>query len=209
MSIDHTCFVSYPHPGKEGSYLDVFVQDLIAELDERLDGFLPGNVYWDKPRLKATYDYDVALSQAICRSTCMIVIYCPEYARREYCRREFDLMNRINERRRGSLGMATDKQHFIALVSLAQRKLLPQRLQSTSWHVADFSSYMTLPNNSKRRIRASKALRENVQGLATAVQELHGLIGGRGAFGSSELCCGEAIGNPDSVPEWEPAPFPR
>jgi hypothetical protein len=209
MPIEHTCFLSYPHPRKEGSVLDIFVQDLMAELDQRLDGFLPGDVYCDKPRLRPTYNYDIALSEAICRSICLLVVYCPEYARREYCRRELDLMDRINNRRRDSLGVSAGKHHFVALVSLENKRYLPTRLLETSWHVADFSSYMRLPNVGERRIRKSKLLEQQVQDLAEAVRELHDLMRGNHAFGSPQLCCRELIGAPDSITEWESPPFPR
>jgi len=207
VPICNSCFVSYPHPRTTNSFLDVFVKDLIAEVNERLDGFVPGKVYVDDERLKPTYNYNDALQTGICESICMIVVYCPEYAQRDYCLREFELFERINGRRRTKLGAAAGQRHFVALVSLARH--LPPALAQTSWHVADFSGYLALPNVGKRRIRQSATLRAQVSKLVDAVQELDALIRGDVTFGTQTLCCGEVLAPENSVTPWAPAPFPR
>lgn len=210
MSITNPCFISYPHPKVAGSRLATFTEELANELGRLLDGFVPGTVYLDSQRLKPGYNYNVALQQAICESACMVVVYCPEYPQREYCRREFELMERIDLRRRQVLGAAAGKYQFIIPVTLTPAGKLPKRLTADLRDTADFSAYMALPAIGAKRFQRAPLLHKHVVHLSESIRELHELLERRPGFGEGTSCCGEALAEFNGVPAWEAAaPFPR
>lgn len=210
MPITNPCFISYPHPKIKGSRLATFIEELSTELGSLLDGFVPGEVAIDINRLQPGYNYNIALQQDICKSVCMVVVYVPEYANREYCRREFELMERIDQRRRAALGAGAGKYQFIIPVSLTSMQKLPKRLTADLRDTADFSPYMNLPDVGKRRFKHEKELQQHVIRISRTIRELYELLERQSGFGDATSCCGEALAASNSVPAWESAPpFPR
>src|SRR5688572_10736409 len=99
MTIKHACFISYPHP-KQGKQFEKIIDQLIAALEDYLGFFIGEKVYIDKERLRPGYNYNEALSKAICESACMIVVFTSLYASSDYCLREFFAMEQIEKIRK-------------------------------------------------------------------------------------------------------------
>jgi hypothetical protein len=73
--------------------------------------FIVERVYIDKDRLKPGYNYNEALSKAICESACMIVVFTSLYESSDYCLREFLTMEQIEEKRKQMLGNKYESTH--------------------------------------------------------------------------------------------------
>lgn len=99
MAMPCTCFISYPHV--ESEFFVDFVEELQKALQDRIRLLKrDASVILDFKRLKPGYIFDETISQAICRSVCMIVVYIPAYEESDYCLREFEAMERLQAARR-------------------------------------------------------------------------------------------------------------
>jgi hypothetical protein len=208
MPIQHACFISYPHPRVKRSDLSRFVKDFVRALEEKLDGYVSEPVYFDKDRLKPGYNYDEKLAKAICESVCMVVVYFPEYQRREYCLREFELMEKIDVKRKEVLAGAAHGVHFIVPVSIVGLTRVPERLGRDARDVADFSKYTTLRPRG-RRLHRDEELHDKLLKIRDMICELRNLL--HPAEAQLEQHIGLiAMPTKDSLRPWEAdgQPFP-
>jgi hypothetical protein len=139
MAFKYACFISYCH----GQYELVkgFMDQLKAALKSELEPLLDEEVYIDEERLKAGYRYNEELAKAICQSVCMVVVYSPKYERHEYCIREFEGMEKLEQRRWELLGAArNDARGFIIPIVLRGGEDVPARIKENK-HYADFSRF--------------------------------------------------------------------
>jgi hypothetical protein len=208
---ENACFISYPHPREKNGRLANLVQEVYQAIKEELDGFVSETVYFDEERLKLHDQYDVVLHDAICKSYCMIVIYCPEYGRRDYCRREFKLMEEISQKRRQLLGTQGAATHFIIPISLIKRDEAPALLGDDARNVIDLSAYLT--KRPKRNLLKSESeLYQEVLNIKASIQALRALLLGHPSVAGNHIsCCGVPLPAKNTLPAWEePKPaFPR
>ena len=115
MPFDYSCFISYRHGQRKLS--ERIVSDLEEALSEQLELTRNEKVFLDRDRLQGGAFYNEALSEAICKSACMVVVYTPTYFDREhsYCAREFHAMEKLEEKRLKLLGLNTDKNHGLII----------------------------------------------------------------------------------------------
>src|SRR6185436_9660597 len=78
-------------------------------LGAELEALMDEQIYVDEDRLKPGYKFNEKLASAICQSVCMIVVYSPRYAQHDYCVREFEGMELLEQRRHQLLGTAADQ----------------------------------------------------------------------------------------------------
>ncbi|MBL8517923.1 MAG: toll/interleukin-1 receptor domain-containing protein [Betaproteobacteria bacterium] len=211
MKFENACFISYPHPREKGGRLASLVREVYEAIKEELDGFVSEIVYFDEERLKLHDQYDKVLHDAICRSYCMIVIYCPEYGRRDYCRREFKLMQDISDKRRKLLGEVGEATHFIIPISLVKRDKAPAELGQDARNVLDLSAY--LAQRPKRNLlKSNDDLYKGIMEIKQTIQELRELLRQHPEVNGEHVsCCGLPLPAKGILPEWaEQAPsFPR
>ncbi len=192
----YACFISYCH----GQYelTKTFIQQLKNALKSYLEPWLDEEVYIDEERLAPGFQYNEALGRAICESICMIVVYSPRYERHTYCRREFEAMKRVEERRRALLNLpeTSGRGMIIPIVFRGQPDSLPGEIRE---HVryCDFSKFTTAtPDISKN----SEYVAE-IEKIATFIHE-HYL-----SFKNARLdVCGEChsfkLPAAEEVPPW-------
>jgi TIR domain-containing protein len=90
MSFQNACFISYRnggHPGTAKLY-----ESLCSELFRQTDLYLPKRpVFLDQQRLSGGDIFPQKLALELCRSTCLVMFFSPEYFDREhtYCAREY------------------------------------------------------------------------------------------------------------------------
>ena len=94
-NFEHACFISYKHPPKtarEGHFYEVFVE----AFRERLEHFLntPIRTFVDRD-LDPGSPYPTELARSLCKSVCMIAILVPEYPDSNWCRAEWEAMEKL------------------------------------------------------------------------------------------------------------------
>lgn len=147
MPIRYSCFISYPHG--QGELIKAFIERLKTELQNRTDFYLTYPPFHDENRLKAGYQFNEALAEAICESVCMIVVYMPKYEKSEYCLREYAAMEHLEQIRQRLLGSRLSPR-FGMIIPIVLRSVeepngqanLPKWM-TESRHYCNFSRYAT------------------------------------------------------------------
>jgi TIR domain-containing protein len=167
---EYGCFISYAHP-KEGSMMKAFIDDLAVALQSELDPYVPDEIYIDRERLKPGFRFTPALSYGLCASACWIVVYVPEYARREYCRREFRAMQILEERRRRELGrhLSRSDSMIIPIVVRGTDEELPEQIKTNQY--IDFK-HLTLANAT---ISDSTEAMQQISDVAAGIHRMYRL----------------------------------
>ena len=170
MPLKYSCFISYANvPGKHVSPL---VQAIYDELLSQLAMHCPEEVYLDKKRLLPGYEYNEALATAICQSACMVVVYAPIYAEKDYCRREFAAMEQLGKERKKLLGEKAKGHGFIIPVVFAgDIKSLPENLKHTA-HACDVSTFTLSSHRLGQNTKFSKALEPVCKGIVEVAKLL-------------------------------------
>ncbi len=171
MPFEYGCFVSYAHPSPGGRMMKAFIEDLVLALESELDPYMRNQVYFDKERLEPSYEYDPALSYGLCVSACWILVYVPEYRRREYCLREYGAMQALQERRRKELGKKLPRQRsmIVPILVRGDQEELPEALAKTEPIMFD---HLTL---AEATISDSREAMATLSKLARGISEIHEL----------------------------------
>ena len=111
MAFSYACFISYKNLEHRANteVLEGIVNRIHMETEMSV-GLAP---WHDQERLKTGYIFDTAIGEAICASICMVVLYTPPYRRSTYCRREFEAMESLAQRRRQIIGNSRPELDFI------------------------------------------------------------------------------------------------
>jgi hypothetical protein len=128
MSFTNACFISYRHAGAASE----IVRRLCLTLAEQL-ALLSANypVYVDTKRLRPGDYLDDELAEQLCRSTCMVLLFTPEYFDLEYpyCAREYAGMRRIEDARRDAMPIALRNKGLVIPVVVRGEKHVPDELK--------------------------------------------------------------------------------
>jgi hypothetical protein len=140
MSLQYSCFISYPHG--DGEVVKPFMENLRSALRSRLEPYVDLPVFYDKERLEPGYLYNAALAEAVCRSLCMIVVYMPRYESSSYCLRELSAMEELERRR-----LPLIRPLLPTKLGLVMPIILRKTVRLPSWITAerqycDFSQYI-------------------------------------------------------------------
>jgi hypothetical protein len=142
MPFRHSCFISYARD--TGILVTTFMDQLKILLDGYLAPYLGEvKVFIDKEGLEYADRHEVALARAICHSVCMIVVFTPTYGRRNFCLREYKMMEELESARLRLAGLAgTGHGLIIPVILRGQKEQLPDRIAS---HInyCDFSKFTT------------------------------------------------------------------
>jgi hypothetical protein len=168
MPFDYSCFISYRHPQHDDDLTKTFIKDLKKALKTYISPWMDQDIYIDEDRLKPGYHFNEALSDAICRSVCLILIYTPRYFRKDstYCTREYWAMKKLEQERRKMLPRA--EMGFIIPIVFRGPKLIPAELKNEI-HYCDFSKY-TL---AQTEISKNPEYIEKIDNIAEYIHELH------------------------------------
>jgi hypothetical protein len=171
MPFEYGCFVSYAHPGPGGQTMTTFVEDLVQALESELDPYMGNPVYFDKKRLKPSYEYDPALSHGLCASACWILVYAPLYRKREYCLREYNAMQALQAQRRRELGRKLPKHRsmIVPILVRGDQREFPEELRKTE--PIRFDQVTLAESTISDRPEEMAALRD----LAAEISEIHEL----------------------------------
>lgn len=143
----HACFISYRHPAAADSLEEKVIRHVVKAISDRVQMYTHDHeIYFDKPRLVPGYEYDERLSEAICRSACMVVVYWPSYLESDYCHKEIRAMLAIEERRKKQLGpLLHGCRLFIPVLLRGKFEDLPKEL-SEGCQYMDYRRQALLPN---------------------------------------------------------------
>jgi TIR domain len=169
--------ISYAHSESNEYVMERFVDDLTGALSSALSPY-NATVYRDKERNKPGFKFDVAIAQALCKSTAMICIFAPKYFERDYCVRELIAMKYVEARRIELLSSNVLSQGMIIPVLFRGEYLqFPENLRPAVQYV-DFSRYTP----AIRKIYENRKYADKIEEIAKAVYDL------RLKFGSVDCC---------------------
>lgn len=197
MALKYACFISYCH----GQYdlVKGFMDQLKAALKSELEPLLDEEVYIDEERLKPGFKYNEALAKAICQSICMIVVYSPKYTRHEYCVREFEGMEKLEQQRLQLLGAgADDERGFIIPIVLRGSDEVPERI-TRKRHYANFSRFSLASPDIVRNPEYVEEIRK----IADVIYEWYKAFNGASADPCT-LCTGFKLPHASEVVAWRP-----
>lgn len=138
MPFKYSCFISYCH----GQYdlVNAFIQQIKEALQCSIESYTDKEVYIDE-RLGPGYHYNEELAQAICQSTCMIVIFTPKYKSHSYCLREYIAMERLEKKRLELLGDKSNNMGMIIpIIFRGDETDIPPRIRDRI-HYYDFRDF--------------------------------------------------------------------
>jgi hypothetical protein len=143
----HACFISYRHPAAKDSREEKLITHVFKAISDHVQVYTHAHeVFFDSKRLVPGYQYDETLSEAICRSACMVVVYWPAYLESDYCKKELEAMLAIEERRRKVLGDALHGcRLFIPVILRGNFEDLPTRI-TEKCHYLDYKAQATKPD---------------------------------------------------------------
>jgi len=125
MSINYSCFISYPHSA-QSEVLGGLVKQLKKALENIIGLSIREEVYLDEERLKPGYSLKKSFAEVICKSACMIVVFTRLYQESDYCLREFLVMENIERKRNEILGSSQDGEHRM-IIPIIIRKVPPNK----------------------------------------------------------------------------------
>jgi hypothetical protein len=172
--LKHSCFISYA--SGEHELLRRFMRDLTRALESALEPWLPREltVYRDTSGLRAGNQVEPALARALCQSLCMVLVYTPNYGRREFCLREFAGMRRLQDLRFERMNLPhSDKGLIIPIILRGRREDLPPHLREHI-HCLDFSPYTT----SNQSILRNWAYMSQIERVAQYIHDLYCMVEG-------------------------------
>jgi hypothetical protein len=146
MAFEHGCFIS--HVSAEEPLMREFVTELAkalrSELEPLIGDFVESTVYLDEERLKGGDKFNLALGRALCASACWVMVYVPQYFRRDYCQREFRAMQMLEEQRlrQPEIELQPQEGMIIPIILRGRREQLPDGL-SEEVHCLEFSRFST------------------------------------------------------------------
>ena len=210
MPFDYSCFISYRHTKykQNSAYLEKIVESLAGELERRVEA----EVCRDKERLKGASFYNEALAGALCRSVCMIALYCPTYfsVDHPFCSREFRAMEELERKRldalhsaqaalqarkgglsRGQLKLLNDMDvtnGLIIVVALCDFESIPEHIQQRR-NCYNFEPY-TLRGNLERNQEFRKEINEISQYVARQYRVFNALDRGDALDREGDVCGG-------------------
>lgn len=180
MNEINACFVSYRHPHDRGAqeYLGTFVEQLKTQLARQLPG-VP--IYFDAGGMAAGTEVDPQLARELCRSACMLMLYCTLHFSEEYphCAREYRGMLDLEERHRARLRDYIATKRLVIPVVMQGRRHLPDELDRLAPECFEEINH---PAEFRRQ-----ALQPRIRRIADEVAERYLTLMRAGAFG--DLAC--------------------
>jgi hypothetical protein len=193
LAIAHACFISYCHAEKE--LMSRFVTELVSALESSLEPYMDLKVCIDADRLKPGYLYNEALAEDICRSLCMVSVFVPKYLDHEYCRREIEAMQQVEDRRREAGFLARTHGCLIPVVLRGDIAELPDAIKGRV-HSCDFSKFTT----ATRRIGRQREFARQIDEIAKFINELR-----RSCASDAHDCASAAMPTAAQADRWKPA----
>lgn len=151
MPFKYSCFISYSK--NRSDVMKLFLEQLKATLENYIFLYsVDKEVYIDTQRLGPGCHYNEALSNAICQSICMIVVYTPSYGEKEhlFCQREYMAMESLEDKRIQMLGGKIDNNGMIfPIIFRGDKADIPSNIKDRIQY-CDFSKFTTASSHIKK-----------------------------------------------------------
>jgi TIR domain len=166
---NYSCFISYSH-GEE-DLVRGFVEQFKAALRGELEVLIDRPAFIDED-IRVGDFWEARLATALCQTVCMVVIYTPVYERKPFCAREFEAMERLEQRRRALIPGAPQLGLIIPVV-LRGFKQLPGRIGPRQ--ALDFSHFTLADRQMKKNPGFAPKIREVAERIHEHFQALEAL----------------------------------
>ena len=172
MPFEHACFVSYRHAGPATDIVAGFCEKLAAQLAL----YTNYQIFRDRKRL-APGDYlDNELATAMCRSSCMVLLFTPHYFDLDhpYCAREYQAMLELERRRRPMLAPLQGKSLIIPVIMRGESRV-PAELKASV--CVSFEDRLLQTSNLRRQnvledvLKIAKAIHERIEAMQNVISD--------------------------------------
>jgi len=194
---NYSCFISYSH-GEE-DLVRGFVEQFKTALRGELETLIDRPAFIDED-IRVGDFWEARLATALCQTVCMVVIYTPVYERKPFCGREFEAMERLEQRRRALLPGAPPLGLIIPVV-LRGFNQLPTRIGPRQ--ALDFSHFTLADRQMKRNAGFAPKIREVADRIHEHFRTLEVL-----EEKACEDCDKFALPPADQLPPWRPTSVP-
>lgn len=162
MAFRHACFISYRHGQHE--LKQRFVSALADALSSELELLRSEGVFVDYDRMSAGTMFNESVLTALHESTCMVMIYQPNYfdLRNTFCALEYRTMQAIERHRLSLLRGVGHSSGLIIPVVLRGFETLPPEIKSRR-HCEDFSTFLLHEEQISRHPRYAERIRKMAQ----------------------------------------------
>jgi TIR domain len=181
MPLKYSCFISFRHGDRElptdQNLLETIIRQLKTALSSELEAFTTKQVYVDWERLKGGDFYNEALSQALCESACMVMVYVPTYfdEHKPYCTREYKAMEKLESKRLPLLDAAGQLQHGLIIpIVFRGLKFLPIEIKNQRAYY-DFQSFQLGSREMSRNPNFNSKIRQIAEYIYDRCRELEAL----------------------------------
>ena len=170
----NACFISYRHPAATDNREAKLITHVVKAITDHVQMYTHDHeVYFDNKRLVPGYQYDENLSEAICRSACMVIVYWPAYLESDYCKKELAAMLEIEERRRKLLGKELHgKRLFIPVILRGRFDELPEQI-TKDCQFLDYKAQAVRPNFN---IGDDETMSTQLYNVAEYIHSLRGVL---------------------------------
>jgi len=162
-TFEHACFISYKRPPKKAGE-NHFYMEFVETFRERLEFYLNTSIrsYVDT-QADPGFSYPTEISRELCKSVCMIAIMVPEYPDSNWCRAEYEAMEKLEQLR----------------IKGERRLIIPIALRRTAseWNAVlkrkpvDFSR-VSVPRTQLNNIKHSQKIQEIADQIIKLVAEV-------------------------------------
>ncbi|MEO8660214.1 MAG: toll/interleukin-1 receptor domain-containing protein [Bryobacteraceae bacterium] len=200
MSLKYACFISYRHR-EQNELLDI-IRQIRDELAVQLAQSIDEEPYRDN-LLQPGQHYNEAFAEALCHSACLVAVYNPVYSESDYCRREWEAMKRIEDKRRALLGNRADRTMGMIIPVVIkwhtkdpyhEKEWLPPQIKGG----IEYCDISRLVLRSTKKLREYKEFRDKMRVVADYVVGVRAMLAQ-----DQEICCGcSAFSLPPAADPW-------
>jgi hypothetical protein len=159
--------------------MEKLINDLNEALSEEIGVLLRDkSVYIDRERLRGGDFYKEALSLALCKSVCMIMIFTPTYfdPNHKFCTREFKAMEILEKRRLGLLEGQIEEPHGLIIpIILRGENYLPQFIKQKRQYY-NFEGYIRPKNNNENILCTHRRYNSEIKEIAKYIYESYSML---------------------------------
>ncbi|MEO5372975.1 MAG: toll/interleukin-1 receptor domain-containing protein [Alphaproteobacteria bacterium] len=169
MTIQYACFVSYRRLSDLST--KAFIKQLECAIRNHLERLREDGVFIDYNDIRCGDELEEKVAQAICVSSCMVVVYCPAYDNSLYCRRELAAMIELENMRKQVIGdQLPAKRLIFTIVYGGSDSDIPQWIKDTIY--IDMRKFSLL----SKKIYLDKELDKKIREMVMSIWERHKII---------------------------------
>ena len=175
MPFKYSCFISFKHGRRRLS--KAIVEQLLEALESEIELITDHEIFIDWEKIKGGDLYEKVLSNALCQSACMVLVYTPSYFNEKstFCAREYQAMEILEKYRLRLLNSSTTSKHGLIIpVVFRGEERLPNFIRDRR-HYYDFQSFSLSSSKISEHPEFSRQIKELAKYICDRLDDLSSL----------------------------------